>query len=518
MGEPVPRHSRCSARRRFRDRLRSRLHVLCGLLLAVTTNAQSEGPTVTVASKSFTEGVILGEIATLLLDDAGVNVVHRRQLGGTRLVFNAMVNGDVDIGIDYTGTLAREVLTLEGSVDDERLSRGLQEYGITIAGRIGFQNNFAFGMRRADADALGITRISDLRQHPDLVVRVGTEFMDRADGWPGVSAHYELPQRDVRGIDHDLAYRAIENGSADITDLYTTDAEIAYYGLQTLEDDLGFFPRYDAVLIYRTDLPQRAPAAAAAVRRMIDLLDEQTMVAMNAAVKLEGRSESAVAAQLVRERLGLQVVAEQSSRLERISRHTGEHLVLVLVSLSAAVVIAIPLGVFCAYRRRAGQLVLAVVEITQTIPALALLVFMIPLFGIGAGPALVALFLYSLLPVVRNTHAGILAIPPDLRESALALGLPGRARLWRIELPLALPTILAGIKTAAVINVGAATLGALVGAGGYGQPILTGIRLDDVGLILEGAVPAALFAMTVKALFELLERRVTPRGLSCATS
>jgi osmoprotectant transport system permease protein len=481
-------------------------------LLGANAAVAQDAP-VTVASKSFTEGVILGEIAATLLREAGIDAVHRRQLGGTRLVFNALVSGDVDVGIDYTGTLSQEILGLEGPVSETALAAALAARGIAIGGRLGFQNNFAFGMRREDAGARGIRTISDLAQHPALRIRVSSEFMQRADGWPGVQRHYALPHEDVRGVDHDLAYRAIESGSADVIDLYTTDAEIAYYDLQTLDDDRGFFPRYDAVLIYRQDLARRVPGALDALQRMVGLLDERTMISLNGAVKLTGRGESEVAAELVRDRLSLDVIATTEGRAARLLRHTLEHTGLVLTSLAAAILLAVPLGILSAHRPGLGQIVLAAVEVAQTIPALALLVFMIPLFGIGAGPALAALFLYSLLPIVRNTHAGVLGISPELHESALALGLPFRARLWRIELPLALPTIIAGIKTAAVINVGAATLGALVGAGGYGQPILTGIRLDDVGLILEGAVPAAVFALAIKAGFELLERRVLSPGL-----
>jgi osmoprotectant transport system permease protein len=157
--------------------------------------------------------------------------------------------------------------------------------------------------------------------------------------------------------------------------------------------------------------------------------------------------------------------------------------------------------------------VLAAVGVLQTLPSLALLVLMIPLLGIGARPAIAALFLYGLLPVVRNTYAGLTGIAGELQEAAEALGVSPLTRLWRIELPLASPSILAGIQTSAVICVGTATLGALVGAGGFGQPILTGIRLDNVGLLLEGAVPAALLALLVQALFEWSGRLLIPRGL-----
>jgi osmoprotectant transport system permease protein len=234
---------------------------------------------------------------------------------------------------------------------------------------------------------------------------------------------------------------------------------------------------------------------------------------MNARVKLERASEAEAAAEFLRARLGIDVAATESSRLERVARRTGEHLALVGISMAGAILLAVPLGIFAARRARLGQIVLAVTGVIQTIPALALLVFVIPLLGIGARPAIFALFLYSLLPIVRNTFAGLKGIPPELLESAAALGLPSSSRLFRVELPMASPSILAGMKTAVVINIGTATLGALIGAGGYGQPILTGIRLDDLGLILEGAVPAAALALLAQGLFEVLERWVVPRGL-----
>ena len=315
------------------------------------------------------------------------------------------------------------------------------------------------------------------------------------------------------GVEHDLAYRGLAAGDVELTDLYTTDAEIAYYDLFTLEDDLGYFPPYEALLLYRAELAETHPAALRSMLRRDGEIDEAEMIAMKARVKLEGVQENVVAADFLREGLGVDVDARATRRVDRFFRYTGQHLALVASSLSAAILIAVPLGIAAARRPRLAQVILGVVGVAQTIPALALLVFMIPLFGIGAGPAVVALFLYSLLPIVRNTHTGLTGIPLPLRESAEALGLPSGARLRLIEVPLAAASILAGIKTAAVINVGAATLGALIGAGGYGQPILTGIRLDDMGLILEGAVPAALLAIGVQWLFEWAERAVIPAGI-----
>jgi osmoprotectant transport system permease protein len=257
---------------------------------------------------------------------------------------------------------------------------------------------------------------------------------------------------------------------------------------------------------------------AASFRRLAGRIDAPTMSEMNARVKLHGESESAVAAGFLEQALGLNVDYRVQTASQQFWRHTVEHLTLVGTSLSAAIVLAIPLGILAARRERLGQIVLGAAGIIQTIPSLALFVFMIPLLGIGGPPAIVALFLYSLLPIIRNTCAGLKDIPPAIVESAQALGLSAHARLRIVELPLAARAILAGIKTSAVINVGTAALGALIGAGGYGQPILTGIRLDDIGLILHGAVPAAVLALLVQGLFELLERRILPRGLRVQAS
>jgi osmoprotectant transport system permease protein len=280
-----------------------------------------------------------------------------------------------------------------------------------------------------------------------------------------------------------------------------------------LTDDLRHFPAYDAVYLYRADLAARAPAAAAALLRLEGRIGQAAMAAMNAEVKLKGMAETKVAARFLAKTLGLDVTAPVEGFFARLWRHTVEHLSLVAISLTAAIILSIPLGVIAAGRRKLGQVILGIVGVIQTIPSLALLVFMIPLLGIGGPPAIVALFLYSLLPIVRSTYTGLRDIPLPLRTSAQALGLTPMARLRLVELPMASRAILSGVKTSAVINIGTATLGALIGAGGYGQPILTGIRLDDVNLILEGAVPAALLALIVQGMFELAERLFVPKGL-----
>jgi len=481
--------------------------LVAGALLAgPTPRAASDAPVV-VGSKVFTESVILGEIIKQTLERSGVPAVHRRELGGTRVVFDALRHGQVDVYAEYTGTLYQELLR---PVQDEAARAAqLRALGVDIAVSLGFSDTYVLGTRDNFAASTGLNGISDLRTRPQVRLGFSNEFMNRADGWPALKRFYGLPQSNVRGLDHQLAYRAVLSGDLDVTDFYSTDPEITRYRLRVLADDRHFFPGYDAVLLTRAALPARARAVLA---RLGGRISTEQMSRMNAAVTLDGRSETEVAHAFVDRLFGERTAAARPSRVTEIAQFTAEHLLLSGASLAAAVLLGLPLGIVAARRQRFGRLVLGVAGIVQTVPSLALLVFMIPLLGIGFTPAAVALFLYSLLPIIRNTCTGLLDIPRPLNESAIALGLDSWARLRLIELPLATRPVLAGIKTAAVINIGTATLGALIGAGGYGQPILTGIRLNDVGMILEGAVPAALLALLVQWSFDGIERWLLPRA------
>ncbi|HEY1905478.1 MAG TPA: glycine betaine ABC transporter substrate-binding protein [Myxococcaceae bacterium] len=484
-------------------------------LLLLALSAATPDP-VRVASKAFTESVILGELATDVLQRSGFKATHVHGLGGTRVVWDALVRGDVDVYPEYTGTLAQEIFG--GRVSADALGPALAAAGVELGPSLGFEDGYALGMREDVAERLGIRRISDLRGHPELRLGFSSEFLERADGWKALQRAYALPQTQVRGLEHELAYRGLRSNALDVVDLYSTDPEIQAEHLRVLEDDRHHFTEYRAVLLVRADLEARAPGARAALETLRDRIDAPTMIALNARARLQRVPEATVAADLLRDRLGDPEGPQKASshapgRAQRILARLWEHLALVGISLALSLAVAVPLGVIAARRRRVGQVVLAVVGVVQTIPSLALLVLMIPLLGIGTRPAIAALFLYGLLPIVRNTHAGLVGIAPDLRESADALGLPPLFRLLRVELPLASPSILAGVKTSAVIAVGTATLGALVGAGGFGQPILTGIRLADTGLLLEGAVPAALLALAVEAAFDGVERLVVPLGL-----
>jgi len=458
-----------------------------------------------VGSKQFTESVILAEIAVQTLRAAGVDAEHRRELGGTRVLWEALRVRQIDVYPEYTGTISEELL--RGEAD---LAAALERNGMRMAGPLGFEDTYAIGMRRADAARLGVRSLSQLAKHAELEIGLTNEFLRRRDGWPRLRQVYGFSDARVRGMDHQLAYRALRSGNIAATDLYSTDPEIQAADLVVLEDDRRAFPRYDAVLLYRAVLPE---AAVRALASLDGAIPAQEMIAMNARALVDHVPEAQIASDFLRTRFGVASEAKSLGAPQRIWRRTLEHLFLVAISLAAAIALAVPLGILAWRRPRLGQTILTLAGVIQTIPSLALLVFMIPLLGIGAGPAIVALFLYSLLPILRGTHSGLSGIAPELVESAQALGLPPGAALRRIELPLAAPSVLSGIKTAAVIDVGTATLGALIGAGGYGQSILTGIRLADTGLILEGAIPAGVLALLVQGLFDLLERLLVPNGL-----
>ncbi len=471
--------------------------------------APAAAETVLVGSKRFTESYVLGEILREAAARTGAKAEHKPGLGNTGIVFAALKAGAIDVYPDYTGTIAREILRLDGNPDLAELDRRLAPMGFGAAVPLGFNNTYALAMRDSEAQERGIRTLSDLARHPGLKLGLSQEFIGRADGWRGLRRAYGLPYETPSGLDHGLAYEAIAAGRIDVIDIYSTDAKIERYRLRVLEDDRGFFPKYDAVLLYRRDLPDRAPQAWRALAALEGKIDARRMVQLNALAELEGRTFQQAAATFFGDTGGATKRGYLGALLgPDLGPLTLQHLLLVAVSLAAAVAIGVPLGVAAFKVRGAGQPILGAVSVIQTVPSLALLAFLIAALGrIGTVPALVALFLYALLPIVRNTHAGLAGIGPGMREAALALGLSARDRMLAIELPLAAPTILAGVKTSAVINVGTATIAAFIGAGGYGERIVQGLALNDNALLVAGAIPAAVLALLVQGAFELAERR-----------
>ena len=479
-------------------------------LLAFAAALPARADTLTIGSKRFTESYILGEVLKRQVEGKAP-VRYKPGLGNTGIVYAALKSGAIDLYPEYTGTIASEILKIDGAATLDQLNRVLAKEGLGVDVPLGFNNTYALAMREIRARELGVRTVSDLAGHPELKLGLSQEFLGRTDGWPGLKAAYALPQPTPQGLDHGLAYEAIATGKIDVMDVYSTDAKIERYTLRVLEDDRKFFPRYDAVLLYRLDVPARFPEAWQALKRLEGRIDERTMMRMNAAAELDHRSFAEAAALLDpgAGRAGTQTRSFWGVLFgPDLARITAQHLLLVFVSLAASIVAGVPLGMLAAKVPGARQAVLGVVGVIQTIPALALLAFLIALIGtIGTGPALVALFLYALLPIVSNTCTGLVGVSRTTSQAAMALGLSARDRISLVEMPLALPSILAGVKTSAVINVGTATIAAFIGAGGYGERIVSGLALNDNATLLAGALPAAALALAVQGAFELAERR-----------
>lgn len=487
--------------------------VLLTLWLGMGARA-ADGPLV-VGSKRFTESYILGEVVAQAARPH-TTVQHRQGLGNTAVVLAALQAGAIDVYPEYLGTIDAEILKNPRPTDLATLRRQLAPLGLGVGVPLGFQNTYALAMAAPQAQALGVRRISDLARHPGLVTALSHEFLGRADGWPGLAARYQLPQR-PSGIDHGLALDALAGGRIAVTDIYSTDAKIAALGLVVLEDDAAYFPRYDAVLLYRLDAPTRAPEAWRAIQALEGRIDAARMIQMNGDAELRGQAFATIAQGFLAP--AAPAVAAQGGSVWRrlvaddLGRLTLQHLMLVSVALAVAVLVGVPLGMLAAERPAFEQPVMAAVGVLQTVPSLALLALLIPLLGrIGTAPALVALSLYALLPIVRNVTTGLRQVPAGLRDAAVALALT-RAQRWRhVELPLALPVIVAGVKTAAVITVGTATIAAFIGAGGYGERIATGLALNDHATLVAGALPAAAMALLTQWAFEWIERRLVRRA------
>jgi len=459
-----------------------------------------------VASKDFNESYILGEMVAQTLESKGLSVERRFGLGGTLICFEALVAGEIDVYVEYTGTIEQAILKLPQRASVKQLNEQLKHRGLQLLSPLGFNNTYALAMPEAAAEARDLRRISQLQDQIGIRAMVSHEFLKREDGWPGLQIQYGidwLPE----AIEHGLAYQAIADGTIDLTDAYSTDGELARYQLRVLEDDKDFFPKYLAVPLIRRDAPQLAKDALITLG---DTIDDSKMAAMNASV-LFSEADFSSAAQSHLETLGITYKPVENTSTLR--RNVVRHLYLTGVAIVSATLIGVLLSLSVFRIGWLSRSVVYVAGLLQTIPSIALLALMIPLFGIGVFPAIIALFLYSLLPIIRNSVTALVTVDPVLQRVAKAMGMSSYQQVRHVYLPLALPSILAGIRTAAVISIGTATLAAFIGAGGLGDPIVTGLSLNDTGLILQGAIPAALMAVFAELLFEAIERFALPKYL-----
>ncbi|MGQ0764800.1 MAG: glycine betaine ABC transporter substrate-binding protein [Gemmatimonadota bacterium] len=492
-----------------------------------------------MASKPFAESFLLGEMFAQLLEARGYAIDRRHGLGATELAFGALKSGVIDVYPEYTGTGLLVILgdSVSGSGADvfaQVATAFAEQHRVRWLPPLGFENTYAIAVRPRLSDSLGLRSLSDLvREGPRLVAGFTPDFVGRSDGLAGLRRAHGLELREVRALSPAVKYQALATGAVDVVDGYSTDGQIERLGLRVLDDDLGFFPPYDAAALISERLVREEPAAVTALSELSGRIGVDRMRRWNARVEGGGGSGTggggepiaAVAADALRE---LRLVSRDTAAVrgesveggrplvellwrERsvLASRTWRHLLLAGGSLVLACLVAIPLGLFLE-RRQGAEKVLGMLGVVQTIPGIALLAFMLPVLGIGVLPAMVALFLYSLYPIVRNTWTGVRHVDPGAVDAARAVGMTPRQLLRHVRLPLAAPVIMAGVRTAAVLNIGTATLAAFIGAGGLGDPIVSGLALADSAMVLSGAIPAALLAVIVDWVLGRLQRKLTP--------
>ena len=525
---------------------RWRFFLLAALFPPASVSVQGQDPQrpIVVASKAFAESYLLAEVFAQVLEADGHAVDRRPGLGTTEILMQAIVGGDVDVYPEYTGTGLAAVLgetATGGSVQVfNRVSEEFERrWGLHWLPPLGFENTYAMAMRREAADSLGIRTLSGLAAiAPGLAGGFSPDFIGRADGLDGLAATYGIDFRETRSLLQAVKYQALEEHEVDVIDAYSTDGAISRYDLAVLADDLGFFPPYDAAALLGRTFREERPEAVLVLNRLSGRIGVDAVRRANERIEVDGMPIAEAAAALLAE-IGLGTgspgpeldAGGTGSRGEgapvlltlprymwdnrgELGRQVTRHLLLVLASLGAAILVALPAGVVLERRRVLAGSALRVAGVLQTIPSIALLAFMIPVLGIGVAPAVAALFLYSLLPILRNTYTGIIEAAPEAVGAGRALGMTEWQLLHRIRLPLAAPVIMAGVRTAAVINVGTATLAAFIGAGGLGDPIVAGLSLTDPVMILSGAVPAAGLALVVDWGLAGAETVIAPRGVA----
>ncbi|HEX9746264.1 MAG TPA: glycine betaine ABC transporter substrate-binding protein, partial [bacterium] len=392
---------------------------------------------------------------------------------------------------------------------------------------LGFENSYEIAVPRSLAEEHDLKTIGDLAPiSPDLKARLGFEFIDRPDGLPLLAETYDLNFGEVIGMQQILKLVAVESGDIDVLDVYTTDGTIIKYNLVVLEDDKDMFPPYEAAPLVNGNTFERYPEIYPALSMLEGALSPDMMRRLNRRLQ-EDKEPVERVAQDALEELGLvdaiQVDAISTSEHTLISymaaekakliRLTLNHLFMAAVAVLLGVLIAVPLGLLLERWRPGAEPVIRTIGLAQTIPSIALLAFMIPPFGIGIRPAIIALWIYSLFPILRSTFSGIRDADPQAVAAAHALGMTPAQILTQIRLPLAAPVIMAGVRTAAIITVGTATLAAFIGAGGLGEPIVTGLQTYDVIMILSGAIPAAVLAIVVDLILGGVEILVKPKGM-----
>jgi osmoprotectant transport system permease protein len=467
---------------------------------------------IVVGSKNFIESYILAEIIALTIEKEGeVDVERKFGLGGTGIIFEALKNGNIDLYPEYSGTIEKVILK-QDTTDIPHMNSLLSKHNLMVNAQFKLNNTYALALTEEKFKEFGITKISQLKGRPNIATAFTHEFIKREDGLNALQKHYQFKLTNIIAMEHALAYEALETAKVQMIEVYSTDGKIKKLNLKILEDDRSFFPRYIGLILANKDIKDKYPRTWNALMKLNGKIDTDEMTNLNSMAEVYKIPYAVVAKKYFSNKTE-NVSYKRQIQWNKIIDRTIEHLKLVFISCLFSFIIGVPLGIFAYLSNSFRQPVLLLVGAVQTIPSLALLCFLIPLFGIGVFPSLIALFLYGLLPIVRGTYSGLISIDPLLNESADSLGLTLVQKLQHIKLPLASIHIMSGIKTSAVISVGTATLAALIGAGGLGTFIMTGLALNDTNIILQGAIPATMLSFAAHVFFYILDKLIIPKGL-----
>ncbi|MBC7474205.1 MAG: ABC transporter permease subunit [Candidatus Sericytochromatia bacterium] len=486
-------------------------------LLTIFSISPAFADTIKIGSKKFPESQLLAEMMSILIEEKTEHKVDRKfGLGGTLICFEALRTNSIDLYPEYTGTGLTAILKDNIQINDadkvyQKVSQGFKEkYNISWLKPFGFNNTYALAISKK----LNIKNISELSSHlSELRVALSHEFINRSDGYEGLSKHYGFSFPNMKGMEHGLVYKAIESGQVDLTDAYSTDGNLIKYNLLLLKDDKKFFPPYYAAPIIRGEILKKYPEIEKVLNTLNNQINDQEIIKLNYQVEVKSESYEKVARQFLVEKKFIADNKAESKKENPIIKLTLQHIFLTIVATFFSILVGLPLGLLISRYKKLASPILSIAGVIQTIPSLAILGFMIPVFGIGTAPAIAALFLYGLLPIIRNTYTGITSVDPALKEAGKGMGMTQMQLMFKLELPLSTRIIMAGIRTATVINIGTATLAAFIGAGGLGELIVTGLTLNDNNLILSGAIPSAILALVVDFLLARLENILEPNGL-----
>ncbi len=492
------------------------------VLLVLFPSYFTQADTITIGGKKFTEQSILAEIMAQKIEhDTEHQVTRRFHLGATMIALEALRSGNIDIYPEYTGTAWAAILKQPIIRDADEIYRKLQPLSLDVLGIMwgkpfGFNNTYALAVRQDDARFRTVKKISQLGDTWNhFSMGVNHDFLARKDGLPGLLTFYGVQQnsQQVTGLDVGLLYQSVRDGHIDMIAAYSTDGRIPAFGLKLLEDDKYYFPPYYAAPIFKESFAKQYPDVIKSLAQLHNVISDTAMQKMNYLVDEKQQDVAVVAQDFLFEHGLIDATSTPKAETAVFSQwgmlwgYFVDHSLLVLISMGLALSLALPLGLLLTRCEKVAAMVFYLASVIQTIPSIALLGFLIPVFGIGFKPAVFALFLYSVLPILRNTFVGIGQVDAYLIEATRGLGLTEWQIMRHVKIPLAMPMIMAGIRTSTVINIGTATVAALIGAGGFGEPILRGVNSVDSHMIMMGAVPAALMAIIFDKALQYYEEK-----------